>query len=179
MNDDKTTRSVCPDNAGGTNYWPAAYSPKTKFVYIPELEGCADITPDYSRHVKGKFDGGTYVNPSRISSGIVIFDPASGEMKKRVDFAYPNFAGVLSTAGGLVVTALLDGTVVALATRPSTSCGASIGTDSTPANDLCCGRQAIYRHCIGSVQERQEQTEERAGNEESVDCETMIFVFGL
>jgi alcohol dehydrogenase (cytochrome c) len=113
VNDDKTTRNVCPDNAGGTNYWPAAYSPKTKFVYIPELEGCADITPDYSRHVKGKFDGGTYVNPGRISSGIVMFDPASGEMKKRVDFAYPNFAGVLSTAGGIVVTALLDGSVIA------------------------------------------------------------------
>ena len=78
------------------------------------MEGCADITPDYARHVKGKFDGGTYINPGRISSGIVMFDPASGEMKKRVDFAYPNFAGVLSTAGGLVVTALLDGTVVAL-----------------------------------------------------------------
>src|SRR5882757_4242649 len=114
VNDDKATRNVCPDNAGGTNYWPAAYSAKTKFVYIPELEGCSDITPDHSRHVKGKFDGGTYVNPGRISSGIVMFDPASGEMKKRADFAYPNFAGVLSTAGGLVVTALLDGTVVAL-----------------------------------------------------------------
>ena len=49
VNDDKATRNVCPDNAGGTNYWPAAYSPKTKFVYIPELEGCADITPDYFR----------------------------------------------------------------------------------------------------------------------------------
>ena len=36
VNDDKTTRNVCPDNAGGTNYWPAAYSPKTKFVYIPD-----------------------------------------------------------------------------------------------------------------------------------------------
>ena len=35
--------------SGGNNYWPAAYSPKTKFVYIPSYEGCADITPDYTR----------------------------------------------------------------------------------------------------------------------------------
>src|ERR1700704_2819289 len=35
VNDDKVTRNVCPDNAGGTNYWPASYSQKTKMVYIP------------------------------------------------------------------------------------------------------------------------------------------------
>ncbi len=35
----------------------------------------------------------------------------SGEIKKRIDLPYPNSAGVLSTAGGIVVTALIDGTV--------------------------------------------------------------------
>jgi alcohol dehydrogenase (cytochrome c) len=114
VNDDKVTRNVCPDNAGGTNYWPASYSRRSGMVYIPELEGCADITPDYSAHVKGKFAGGSYVNPGRITSGIVMLDPTTSVVKKRLDLPYPNFAGVLSTAGGIVVTALLDGTVIAL-----------------------------------------------------------------
>jgi alcohol dehydrogenase (cytochrome c) len=114
VNDHKVTRNVCPDNAGGTNYWPASYSQKTKMVYIPELEGCADITPDNTAHVKGKFAGGSYVNPELITSGIVMVDPATSEVKKRIDLPFPNFAGVLSTAGGIVVTALLDGTIVAL-----------------------------------------------------------------
>jgi alcohol dehydrogenase (cytochrome c) len=114
VNDHKVTRKVCPDNAGGTNYWPASYSQKTRMVYIPELEGCADITPDHTAHVKGKFAGGSYVNPERITAGIVMLDPATSEVKKRVDHTYPNFAGVLSTAGGIVVTALLDGTILAL-----------------------------------------------------------------
>jgi alcohol dehydrogenase (cytochrome c) len=114
VNDDKVTRNVCPDNAGGTNYWPASYSRRSGMVYIPELEGCADITPDYSAHVKGKFAGGSYVNPGRITSGIVMLDPVTSVVKKRLDLPYPNFAGVLSTAGGIVVTALLDGTVIAL-----------------------------------------------------------------
>ena len=35
-------------------------------------------------------------------------------MKKRVEFPYPNSSGVLSTAGGVVMTGLLDGTLVAL-----------------------------------------------------------------
>ncbi len=29
VNDDKRTRKVCPDTAGGNNYWPASYSRKT------------------------------------------------------------------------------------------------------------------------------------------------------
>ena len=64
--------------------------------------------------MKGKFAGGSYVNPGRMTSGIVMLDPATSEVKKRIELPYPNFSGVLSTAGGIVVTALLDGTIVVL-----------------------------------------------------------------
>jgi alcohol dehydrogenase (cytochrome c) len=107
-------KRLCPNRTGGNNYWPSSYSPKTKTLYIPSVEGCSDITPDHSAHVKGKFAGGTYVNPERLTSSIVLVDPASGEQKARKDLPYPNSAGVLTTAGGIVVTALLDGTIVAL-----------------------------------------------------------------
>jgi alcohol dehydrogenase (cytochrome c) len=83
-------------------------------LYVPSVEGCSDITPDHSAHVKGKFAGGTYVNPERLTSSIVVVDPTTGEQKARKDMPYPNSAGVLSTAGGILVTALLDGTIVAL-----------------------------------------------------------------
>jgi alcohol dehydrogenase (cytochrome c) len=114
VNADKVTRRVCPDQSGGNNYWPPSYSPKTGTLYIPSVEGCSDITPDHSAHVKGKFAGGTYVNPERLTSSIVMVDPTTGEQKSRKDLPYPNSAGVLTTAGGIVVTALLDGTIVAL-----------------------------------------------------------------
>src|SRR5712691_8464004 len=114
VNNDKVTRRVCPDTSGGTNYWPASYSPKTKMLYVPSVEGCSDITPDHSAHVSGKFAGGTYVNPERLTSSIVVVDPATGEQRTRKELPYPNSAGVLTTAGGIVVTALLDGTIVAL-----------------------------------------------------------------
>ena len=114
VNSDKVTRRVCPDQSGGNNYWPPSYSPKTGTLYIPSVEGCSDITPDHSAHVKGKFAGGTYVNPERLTSSVVMVDPTTGEQKSRKDLPYPNSAGVLTTAGGIVVTALLDGTIVAL-----------------------------------------------------------------
>ena len=64
-------KNSCPDVHGGTNFWPPSYSPKTKLLYIAGNEGCADITPDPTAHVRGKFGGGGYVNEARITSALV------------------------------------------------------------------------------------------------------------
>jgi glucose dehydrogenase len=42
-----------------------------------------------------------------------VVDPGSGEVKKRVELPYPNSSGALATAGGIVVTAMIDGTILA------------------------------------------------------------------
>jgi alcohol dehydrogenase (cytochrome c) len=180
VNDNKVTRNVCPDNAGGTNYWPASYSRRTGMIYIPELEGCADITPDYSAHVKGKFAGGSYVNPGRITSGIVMLDPATSEVKKRLDFAYPNFAGVLSTAGGIVVTALLDGTVLALDDETLEELwriNVGTGFNAPPMTYAVDGKQYI---AIASGLFRNARSKlSRAPEMRNAAQATVIWVFGL
>jgi len=180
VNDDKVTRNVCPDNAGGTNYWPASYSRRTGMVYIPELEGCADITPDHSAHVKGKFAGGSYVNPGRITSGIVMLDPSTSEVKKRLDFAYPNFAGVLSTAGGIVVTALLDGTVLALDDQTLEELwriNVGTGFNAPPMTYAVDGKQYIaIASGIGGVGKAKLA---RSPEMKTMSNATMLFVFGL
>jgi alcohol dehydrogenase (cytochrome c) len=106
-------KGACPDVHGGTNFWPPSYSQKTKLLYITGNEGCANIVPDQTAHVRGKFGGGGYVNEERITSSLVAVDPVSGEVKMRKEHPYADHAGVLTTAGGIVVTALLDGTVMA------------------------------------------------------------------
>jgi alcohol dehydrogenase (cytochrome c) len=40
------TKKVCPGHAGGNNYWPSAYSPRTRLVYIPTLSNCEDVWID-------------------------------------------------------------------------------------------------------------------------------------
>jgi alcohol dehydrogenase (cytochrome c) len=180
VNDDKVARRVCPDNAGGTNYWPASYSQKTKMIYIPELEGCADITPDHTAHVKGKFAGGSYVNPGRITSGIVMLNPATGEVKKRIDLPYPNFAGVLSTAGSIVVTALLDGTILALDDQTLAELwriNVGTGFNAPPMTYAVDGTQYI---AIASGLFRNARNKlSRAPEMKHFSNATMIFVFGL
>ncbi len=180
VNDHKVTRNVCPDNAGGTNYWPASYSQKTKMVYIPELEGCADITPDHTAHVKGKFAGGSYVNPGRITSGIVMVDPATSEVKKRIDHPYPNFAGVSSTAGGIVVTALLDGTIVALDDQTLEELwkiNVGSGFNAPPMTYAVDGKQyiAIASGLWRNAKNKLSKAPEMRGATHA----TMIWVFGL
>src|SRR5580704_10256245 len=111
---DKATRQICPSITGGTNFWPVSYSRHTGYLYIPAYEGCGTVTVDASAHVKGKFNGGNPGPSGPITSSITMLDPVSGEIKKRAEFPYPNSSGTLSTAGGLVFTGMLDGTLVAL-----------------------------------------------------------------
>jgi alcohol dehydrogenase (cytochrome c) len=111
---DKATRQICPSITGGTNFWPVSYSRKTGALYIPAYEGCGKVTVDTSAHIKGKFNGGAPGADGPITSSVSLLDPVTGEVKKRAEFPYPNSSGMLSTAGGLVFTGMLDGTVMAL-----------------------------------------------------------------
>ena len=110
----RKSSGVCPAVPGGSNFWPAAYSEKTKLLYIPEVEGCSWISRDQTRHVPGKFEGGNFGYDGRLASGLVVVDPATGEVKQRKAMPYADTSGALATAGGIVVTALIDGTVMAL-----------------------------------------------------------------
>jgi alcohol dehydrogenase (cytochrome c) len=111
---DQVTRQICPSISGGTNFWPSSYSRKTGSLYIPAFEGCGKVTVDTSAHVKGKFFGGSPGADGTITSSVTRLDPVTGEIKKRAEFPFPNASGTLSTAGGLVFTGMLDGTIVAL-----------------------------------------------------------------
>ncbi len=48
QNPNEPTKTLCPSIAGGNNYWPSSYSPKTRLLYIPALTACSDVTIDTS-----------------------------------------------------------------------------------------------------------------------------------
>ncbi len=171
VNADKRARRVCPDTAGGNNYWPASYSQKTRLIYIPANEGCATVTPDYAAHVSGNFAGGTTTDAGRITSSVVAVDPATGEVKMRTELPYPNFAGVLSTAGGIVITALLDGTIVALDDQTLEELwrvNVGTGFNAPPMTYSVNGKQYIAI-ASGLYPQRQEQALARARDEEPLE----------
>jgi alcohol dehydrogenase (cytochrome c) len=109
------TKRICPSHEGGSNYWSASYSPKTKLIYIPSRPTCNEvtITPEQPRSPTGSLLGGRIRLLTPTESEIVVADPFTGEVKKRVRAPYPNFSAALTTAGGLAFTGLGDGTFIA------------------------------------------------------------------
>jgi alcohol dehydrogenase (cytochrome c) len=172
---------VCPGVPGGNNFWSAAYSQRTRLMYIPELEGCTSITRDQTRHVKGRFDGGDFGYDGRLSSGIAVVDPATGELKARKPMPYANTAGALATGGGLIVTALIEGTVVVLDDQTLEelwSFNVGTGINAPPMTYAVDGKQYIAiatgltRNSMGRVATTPELR--NLGK-----TATMIFVFAL
>jgi alcohol dehydrogenase (cytochrome c) len=111
-------KKVCPTRVGGNNYFPSSYSPKTQMLYIPAQTACEWVTNDKTigaKRSEGWYvrSGGGYKVDSRYESTLTAVDPVTLDIKKKVRLPYPNYSGVLSTAGGIVVSALLDGTVAA------------------------------------------------------------------
>ncbi len=114
QNPGEPMKKACPGHAGGNNYWPSAYSQRTKLVYIPALSNCEDISIDTAKHSRERgWNGGAFKTADRYESNLTAMDPVTGEVKKNVHLPYPNYAGALTTGGGLVFVALLDGTVAA------------------------------------------------------------------
>ena len=175
------SNGVCPGVPGGNNFWSAAYSEKTGLIYIPELEGCTHITRDQTRHVRGKFDGGDFGYEGRLSSGIVVVDPATGQVVQRKAMPYANTSGALATAGGIIVTALIDGTVIALDDQTLDelwSFNVGTGINAPPMTYAVDGRQyiAIATGLTRNSMGRLATTPEKRNLGKSA---TMIFVFAL
>jgi alcohol dehydrogenase (cytochrome c) len=104
----------CPHIQGGVNMFPTSYSPKTGLSYGAGLEGCAKVEADASRSDgKVAFNGGRYTDEGKLGGSLTAMDPGTGEKKAQAMFPYPAYSGVVSTAGGLVFTATLDGTITA------------------------------------------------------------------
>jgi alcohol dehydrogenase (cytochrome c) len=107
-------KRMCPNPAGGNNFWPAAYSPKTKLLYIPALSACVDVTIDTTKHTPEKgWNGGGYSKLERATSNLTAVDPLTGEIKLDQKGLPPNYGGALATGGGLVFTGYTDGTFAA------------------------------------------------------------------
>jgi alcohol dehydrogenase (cytochrome c) len=106
---------MCPGPSGGNNYWPSAYSPKTKLIYVPALTACTELTRDSSLSVKkdDRMPGGISKAIERYETDVSAIDPLSGEIKAKAHIPYPNYSGALATAGGVVFSGFTDGTLIA------------------------------------------------------------------
>jgi alcohol dehydrogenase (cytochrome c) len=175
------TKKLCPSMSGGNNFWSASYSPKTKLLYIPSASSCNEVSLDTSLSNKaGDWKGATFRHIERNESDIIVADPFSGEVKKRIHSAYPNNSAALATAGGLVFTGLTDGTFIAYddATfEPLWKINVGTGFNAPPMTFETGGKQyvAVLAGLSPIARRRHQFTPELR----EMRNQTMLFVFGL
>jgi alcohol dehydrogenase (cytochrome c) len=175
------TKKLCPAMSGGNNYWPAAYSKRTGLLYIPSVTACNEVTLDPTlSNKKGDWKGAKFRDIERTESDLVLADPFTGEVKKRVHMPYANYSGALTTAGGLVFTGYFDGTFVAYddtTLEPLWKINVGTGFNAPPMTFEVNGKQyvailsglsPISRRRFAFTPELKEQRNQ-----------TMLFVFGL
>jgi alcohol dehydrogenase (cytochrome c) len=175
------TKKLCPSMNGGNNFWPSAYSPKTKLIYIPASTSCNELTfnPALSNKADG-WKGATFRHIERNESDLIAADPLTGEIKKKVHLPYQNESGALATNGGLVFTAFLDGTVAAYddtTLEQLWKINTGVGFMAPPMTFEVGGKQyvailsGLSRIAIGQNSFTPELKEQRN--------QTMLFVFAL
>src|SRR5262252_9250677 len=87
------TRTMCPSASGGNNFWPSAYSPRTKLMYVPALTACADFTRNSALSNKAEgFRGGVQTATERYETEFYAIDPLTGERKAKAHIPYPNYS---------------------------------------------------------------------------------------
>ncbi|MGI9357349.1 MAG: PQQ-dependent methanol/ethanol family dehydrogenase [Rhizobiaceae bacterium] len=106
-----------PSFLGGKNWMPMAFSPKTGNFYVPSNEWGMDIWNEPVTYKKGAayLGSGFTIKPNyedHIGS-LKAIDPDTGETKWEYKNNAPLWAGVMTTAGGLVFTGTPEGEFIA------------------------------------------------------------------
>ena len=106
-----------PSFLGGKNWMPMSFSPKTGNFYVPSNEWGMDIWNEPVTYKKGAayLGSGFTIKPNyedHIGS-LKAIDPDSGELKWEFKNDAPLWAGVMTTAGGLVFTGTPEGEFIA------------------------------------------------------------------
>ena len=108
-----------PDMYGGTNFNPPSYDPSLGLFFVMARETCAIYTPRRQLVQPGRLfmSGGMKTLPEPSYGALRALDPRTGDLKWEQKVGAPNFAGVMTTASGLVFAGDNDGHLAAFESR--------------------------------------------------------------
>jgi alcohol dehydrogenase (cytochrome c) len=108
---------VWPSLQGATNWFSPSYSPVTKTLYVPVREMGSYYFKTKAEYKPGTFfaGGGERTLPrDQLWGAIRALDVATGKQRWEFKLHSPSWAGVLSTAGGVVFGGSAEGNFYAL-----------------------------------------------------------------
>ncbi|MGB6794549.1 MAG: lanthanide-dependent methanol dehydrogenase XoxF5 [Pseudolabrys sp.] len=143
--EDKNTKGVCPAALGTKDEQPAAYSPSTKWFYLPTNHVCMDYEPFKVSYVAGQpYVGATlsmYPPPGEKNMGnFIAWDAGKGKIVWSVPEQFSVWSGALATAGGVVFYGTLEGYLKAVDAKT----GKELYKFKTPSGII--GNVTTYEH---------------------------------
>jgi len=139
---------TCPDLFGATNFMSPSFDPSSKLFFVSARETCATFFRRPQEFKEGeRFMSGIQRMESRNFGALRAIDPLTGDMKWEYRHSLPSWAGVLTTAGGVVFTGDNDGYVLAFDARTGARLwrhlmGAPIY--AAPTTVMIGGRQVVF-----------------------------------
>ncbi len=107
---DKVATDIAPILDGGKEWHPAAYSPLTKLIYVPFIDGSMDIQAKKQEWKRGEwFLSSKVLKANPYTGGVKAFNATSGELVWTRPQSTPATSGLIATAGGLVFTGDAEG----------------------------------------------------------------------
>jgi PQQ-dependent dehydrogenase (methanol/ethanol family) len=107
------TRNICPITAGGKDWQPSSFSPKTGLLYVPHENMCMDEEGVEANYIAGTPYVGTnvryYPGPGGNEGELMAWDPIAGKKVWTITDKYPMWSGTLVSAGDLVFFGTMDG----------------------------------------------------------------------
>jgi alcohol dehydrogenase (cytochrome c) len=120
----------CPGTRGGTEWNGPSYSQLSGAFYVNSVDWCTTITlaPTFPPYAPpAAWEGGIDIRDPNGFGRVTALDAKTGAVRWWDKMPTPMVAGVTSTAGGLVFTADLSGTIYAL----DADTGATLGAVAT------------------------------------------------
>jgi PQQ-dependent dehydrogenase (methanol/ethanol family) len=109
----RVVRGACPASPGAKDWQPAAYSPRTRLVYIPHQNLCQDVEVTQASYISGTPYVGADVRmrpgPGGNRGEFSAWDPAAAKKLWSIKEDLPVWSGALATAGDVVFYGTLDG----------------------------------------------------------------------
>jgi lanthanide-dependent methanol dehydrogenase len=117
----ETVRSICPASPGAKDWQPAAWSPRTRLLYIPHQNLCQDAITYQASYIAGTpyvgVDAKMYPGPGGNRGVFTAWDPVAQRKVWDIQEKFPVWSGALVTAGDVVFYGTMDGWFKALDAR--------------------------------------------------------------
>jgi lanthanide-dependent methanol dehydrogenase len=109
----RPVRHICPASPGAKDWQPSAWSPRTRWLYIPHQNLCQDAVTYQVSYISGTpyvgADVKMYAGPGGHRGEFSAWDPVARKKAWTIRERFPVWSGALATAGDLVFYGTMDG----------------------------------------------------------------------